>query len=593
MGQCIKSFVHSFNMMTVRQLHQVLPSAVLDALKNNEPPKQNVLLAVKAFRENPASFSSIVDKRIDELNKKINALQREKDQLSNSDNIRRAIEETYATIYTPFRTIPRDILREIARHSSDTHPSPGRNQSPMNLTHVSSAWRSVVTNSPNLWTTLYLRIQKIDYDSLVQHMQVIQTWFQRAGSLPTQLFIYVHCKLGPKNNTSYNFRMFLKALSPWASRIRRLGIGGCYWVNLISNFVDIEWNLSNLVRLDFLGQLEDMPGALDDEMNELGSILDRITLFRAAKHLTTLVASQEMSFRPDSFAFLPWGQLQHLTLEEQQSSGPDFFALLQQCPQLQTASLRWFEYGMLPPGTDPYSVTKLEKLQLVGVMLVSVFNELARFFSKATFPALTHLHISIADVLVEPEDFMSQLDPISVFPSLQFFSLTEGTWLPIHLILGFIRKMPRLQTFNMEISGAPGDERYMDFNKLCESLTINGGHCEYLPLLEECTFYKSYDIEIFDVALIAQFIQSRTQDLPYNFSSLKRLTLLGGFGFITDLGEEVVRLSSATSTAEISINSCPRFRDASYGDPLGLRSIPFQSTDKGSVHDYTVVVNHF
>ncbi|KAF5321281.1 hypothetical protein D9619_001315 [Psilocybe cf. subviscida] len=342
-------------------LNQILPSEVLNALSNND--SQDVIRTVKVFRENPASLSSVIDRRIDDIDKRISALELEKSQLGSSEGLRLAIEETYATICAPLRTIPRDILREIAHHSLDAHPSPARNHSPMSLTHVSSVWRSVVADSPSLRTTLYLRIQQANLDSLVKHLQVVQTWFHRAGSLPVQLFIYVDRTLGHKRNTAHNFRMFLKALAPWASRIRHLGIGGRHWVNLITKFVDIKWDLSDLVWLDFLGQMADcVPVCSRNEINELASICDKVTLFRTAKRLTTVVASQELSVHLQAFSFLPWSQVQHITLEEHEASGPEFLALMKQCPQLRTAALVWYQCGMSALGA-PYAVKKMEKLQ--------------------------------------------------------------------------------------------------------------------------------------------------------------------------------------------------------------------------------------
>ncbi|KAF5322056.1 hypothetical protein D9619_001320 [Psilocybe cf. subviscida] len=496
-------------------LNKVLPSEVLNALSNNDPPKQDVIRTVKAFRDSPASLSSVVDKRIGDIDKQISALLQEKSQLRNSNNVRLAIEETYTTICAPFRLIPLDILREIARHSLDAHPFARRNRALMNLTHVSSKWRSVVTRSPNFWTTLHLHINKADFDSLVKHLEVVQTWFCRAGSLPIRLYLYVGCKLLPEDSTAHHFRMFLKALAPWSSRICHLGIGGRNWVNLITKFADIKWDLSTLVRLDLISYTDGGSNAWAPAMNELASVSDKITLFRAAKRLTTLGASLELSPYIRSFGFLPWKRIQHLTLEEFDSKTYDQFALLKQCPQLQTAYLRWSNDSVLMPEKEPYSLEKLEKLHLDDISVVH-FNQLARFFSQASFPGLTHLHICIQALLYGSEGPTAQLDPIPLFPSLQFFSVMDDDGIPLHLTLKFLSKMPRLQTFNMEISSFGDRDHHTDLNKLCKYLTISAGRCDYLPLLEECSFFwesagRPY---VLDVTVIARFIQARTQDVP-------------------------------------------------------------------------------
>jgi hypothetical protein len=160
------------------------------------------------------------------------------------------------------------------------------------------------------------------------------------------------------------------------------------------------------------------------------------------------------------------------------------------------------------------------------------------------------------------------------------------------LILDFLSKMPQLQTFNLQISGSPDDEQHAGLNKLCESLTIIGGRCKYLPTLEECSFLRAHNIDLLDVTLIAQFIQSRTQDLPSYFISLERIKIWGNFGFMTDLREEVACLSSAEPSVEINIRSVPSFyTDPSYRNPLGLELIPFSNANNPQAH-YTHVVNH-
>lgn len=226
------------------------------------------------------------------------------------------------------------------------------------------------------------------------------------------------------------------------------------------------------------------------------------------------------------------------------------------------------------PETEPYTLEKLEKLHLHSIKVCG-HNQLVRFFSQTLFPCLTHLHIHIEELYNDPEDSMPQLDPIPLFPLLRFLSVMDDDGLPLHLTLQFLDKMLRLQILNMEISGYDdnGEEgHHTDLNKLCKVLAISAGCCHYLPLLEECSFLWGLHCPyVLDVTLIARFIQSRTQKVPSDFSTLKRVTFDGNFGFMSDLREEVGRISFEEPSLIINIDPKPDLYASTRLNPLGLR----------------------
>lgn len=260
-----------------------------------------------------------------------------------------------------------------------------------------------MVSSPSLWTTLYLKVKTVDTAYLIKQTQMAETWFRRAAPLPINLILYVDCRIVRKKNALYNFSQFLKAIAQWTPRLRRLGIGGQHWTNLMANFVDIEWDLNDLRELDILGQLAKDEDVLQDDMHRtLASLQERLILFRNAKRLVSVVASQEVTFFLESFAFIPWSQILHVSMVEDLPFCSQLSGLFMKCPNLRTAFFSWPNPNFVDIG---YHSTKLEKLELHHVT-IGDYRELVSFLTKVACPRLTHLAISIAAIANLVEDHL-------------------------------------------------------------------------------------------------------------------------------------------------------------------------------------------
>ncbi|KAF5322406.1 hypothetical protein D9619_001305 [Psilocybe cf. subviscida] len=529
-------------------IRSIFPPEFQDALANNCPPRPGVFQTARAFRESPTFFSNASEKRIEDIDKQIKALQDERAKFADGETARAAVAEACATICAPVRRIPRDVLHEIAHHSLATYPSPSIKHTPMNLSHVSSAWRSVVLHSPHLWTDLYLRIETLRHHSLVRHVQSMTAWFRRAGSLPINLYLYLDCEIDPETTSAYDFRLLLKAIAPWTSRVARLGIGGQFWINLMTQFVDIEWDLSNLHTLEFLGQCASEEHLVSADIAVLEPLVPRITLFHKAIQIRTLIANQELTHYLSAFAILPWFMLSSVVLRERLSSQHDLWRLLSLCTRLKSASLHWIPEGSDLITQQPTRIDKLERLTLEHRLWD--WSAVHRFFSAFVFVNLTHLEICVEEILADPEeDEVLPFGAIPSFPSLTTLRLDYG--FPISVVINFLRNMPKLRTLLLRSTEAASD-----LDKLFEAMIINDTQRNFLPLLEDCSIEILDGPTLLDALMLSRLICSRSQDIPSNCAILRELSLSGHFNFLTDLHEEIARMSGMTKpTVTIRIGS--------------------------------------
>ncbi|KAF5322405.1 hypothetical protein D9619_001304 [Psilocybe cf. subviscida] len=178
----------------------------------------------------------------------------------------------------------------------------------------------------------------LDQRSIVRLTQAVNAWFRRAGSLPINLFLYVDCKVTSRKNLAYNFSLLLKAIGPWTPRVARLGIGGQHWINLMTHFTDMEWELPNLDTLEILGQPSSEGDLINSDIAKLEALAPRIILFRTCgPKFTTLIANQEMTSYFSAFSFLPWQLFTSVILKEQlpsQQQISKFFSVRMSTPPL-------------------------------------------------------------------------------------------------------------------------------------------------------------------------------------------------------------------------------------------------------------------
>lgn len=542
----------------------------MDALYHNKPPTEGTLRSIAAIRRNPESLVAASIERRKCISREIKQLQEEKERLSNVEKVRATIRSACDAASAPIRRLPLDVIREIAVFALDEHPSVSSKSSPMTLSRVCSAWRYVVLSSPRLWSTLYLTINTVDQDSIVRHAGTVQNWFQRACGAPKRFFLYVACPIAT-GTPSYHFHLFLKAIGPSLSGLRCLGIGSKNWPNLMAQFVDVTWDVSNLESVELLGQVANRDNSrLDHEMAKLASLADRITLFKKAKNLAKVVALQELWAFPLASAFLPWQQIVDISLQECRHIQICVIDTLRNAPQLRTARLYC---GLLQrEGSAPLVHRNLERLTLH--ITKSSAHNLLTFLSNCTFPNLKETRFaSFENVnILQPTDL---IPTINTLPSLEILILGKDIRIPTNHLLSLLRSAPNLRTLSMHAAGSDG--RFTDLNEVFASMTIEEGHCKILPRLEQCVFYGAPETPgtkfFLDASLVSCFIHSRFEDLPEGCSRLKAVKLMGCFHFLASLQDEVGRLSQGKNQIPISVGR-GNIDDISVSETL-LFQVPF------------------
>ena len=88
----------------------------------------------------------------------------------------------------PINQFPREILAEIFWNCL-----PGTNSKQMlkgmRLFSICSSWRQLALATPKLWTTVGMVIGNPDRDPSATGTQVVNTWLERSGTLPLNLYL--------------------------------------------------------------------------------------------------------------------------------------------------------------------------------------------------------------------------------------------------------------------------------------------------------------------------------------------------------------------------------------------------------------------
>ncbi|KAF5322408.1 hypothetical protein D9619_001309 [Psilocybe cf. subviscida] len=423
----------------------------------------------------------------------------------------------------------------------------------MALTRVCSAWRSAVLSSPPLWATLYLRVKSIDHDSIFESVRTVQNWFLRASGAPKKFCLYVDCPI-PSGTPSYTFQLFLKAINPSLVGLTCLAIGSRNWARLMMQFVDIEWDVSQLQRLEILGQYSSAENPyLAEEMTKLASVAERITLFKNAKHLTTMVSAQQTRAFGPSFAFLPRGQLTDISIQEGFIHHTALLDTLKQFPQLRKAR---FTCSNLFLTAAPTAFVHENLASLLLYVAKSNAREFFTFFSSnCILLNLKNLRISIQK-MPKVTQLQNQIYNVTPLPSLEYLDLTGDIRIPTDLLLSLLRGVPNLQGLSVDVDVSDGEGRSTDVNKIFASMTIKDGSYDMLPCLTQCSFFGVTDAPgpklLLDANVIGLCINSR-------FASplcqpLKEVALGGRFRFLVNLQDEVARLSRGRNQVKILVS---------------------------------------
>lgn len=181
----------------------VLPSSSFDdvlesLLQNNEAPPSEFLERAKIKINERSNKLSKLDEEIRGLQRRLEQLQAQREEIDKS-------LDTYRTVASPFRRVPRDILEEIFVRCLPGHryPTMESSDAPVLLTQVCRTWREVAFSFPRLWcelhfpwielaeTSTHLPEWTILEHNLKRRCEALTKWIIRSGSLPLSFFIII------------------------------------------------------------------------------------------------------------------------------------------------------------------------------------------------------------------------------------------------------------------------------------------------------------------------------------------------------------------------------------------------------------------
>ncbi|KDR83118.1 hypothetical protein GALMADRAFT_88974 [Galerina marginata CBS 339.88] len=122
-------------------------------LKTNESPSEGTLIEVKELLSKPLQELENKEAEIERLEQTLKNLQEERDVIQNS------IKE-YATILSPIRRLPSDIVHEIFYHCLPIHRNPimSITEAPLLLTRICQPWRSIALASHRIWSRVHVAL---------------------------------------------------------------------------------------------------------------------------------------------------------------------------------------------------------------------------------------------------------------------------------------------------------------------------------------------------------------------------------------------------------------------------------------------------
>ncbi|KAJ7255137.1 hypothetical protein B0H12DRAFT_541135 [Mycena haematopus] len=148
-------------------------------LNTNEPPQAPELDLIRPVAEKTEARLASLEAEISQLKEQLNHLEAEHAMLSkyHSQN---------ATILSPLRRIPVEILAEIFQWTlPQLFDAPVNiSNSPWVLTHVSSHWRTVAASKPSLWSEIFLDFSFEQHYSLT----MVRTQIERARTLKVWIY---------------------------------------------------------------------------------------------------------------------------------------------------------------------------------------------------------------------------------------------------------------------------------------------------------------------------------------------------------------------------------------------------------------------
>jgi hypothetical protein len=254
------------------------------------------------------------------------------------------------------------------------------------LSQVCSSWRNIVVGSPKLWAagSVDVRLDRHRY-SPENYVDGLKILLDR--SLPLPVHVSLTCENDDLHTTEVH-RHILRAMIPTASRWKTLKMD--------------SWSVDNLSLLDTppgpFTTLEALDLAVLHSNNmHLFFICPRL------RHLKLVVIENGDRISVDDVLRIPWAQLTHLELQEEDPTTCRFILL--QCTNIVSAKLITLDWDTPDVAAAATVLPFLKTLEVHFEASSHVVGYIAPFFTALSLPSLQTFRLGLSHIDWPPEDF--------------------------------------------------------------------------------------------------------------------------------------------------------------------------------------------
>lgn len=340
----------------------------------NEAPSPSEAVHIRQLLEEKEEEYALINKTIADLSEQ-------------QANVRAAINVHHRSLCS-LQHLPPEILSEIflCWLELQPHGRPGC-RTPLILSHVCAAWRSIAFGTPRLWTRPHLafRSDRVTHE----HYEILSEFLSRSNPHPISLY------LATRHDSVQNAGGLLEAILPFADRIESLDLDVPHIAYPALHSSPEKPALFPLLEsVDITAPDLPFPRSVDDHIN-----VQARPIFNAAPRLRKIVLS-DGSDDGDGPLFLrhfsmPWSQLTSLDAENVFPSANEAHEILHSCTSLERCSL-----DGIPTWRDGVGLVFLPPVTLPHLSDMTIAFEdrgsgaTAFLFESLQLPALTSLDLT-------------------------------------------------------------------------------------------------------------------------------------------------------------------------------------------------------
>ncbi|KAJ6573492.1 hypothetical protein DFH09DRAFT_1312197 [Mycena vulgaris] len=362
------------------------PSPFTSKLGTNYCPQDEEIIEIQSLLVEPALRLKCLDDEITELQKAVEKLRDERDELG-------AYVDAHRALISPARRLPLDIIQEIfiTCIPTDRNCVMSAIEAPVLLGRICSSWRTISLSTPRLWSSLHIVEPSCPSESalarfeekLAQRLQTTKTWLSRSGQCP--LSISLQSMFNRAGFTPANHGHLLQALVPFASRWEHIHLAVLFSVlAIMSPLKETDVPMLKSVRMTEIGVPVDLAW-------------DSLGFLRGPRiHSFQIWGS---SFRPLEIP-LRWSGLTDLSMGKiwtpaHSVTSQHVLQMFSRCPQLRTCRLHLddgFNNNINPRVEEP--ILELSFLNTLDIQChETVSPTIHQLFSRSSFPQLRHFSL--------------------------------------------------------------------------------------------------------------------------------------------------------------------------------------------------------